>query len=230
MQDLARLSSLAEAEIDALRADGIEPSPAEIVMLNALGWAVETPETRRALSRGNPVRVGGATLWPMTIKANDWHNRVGCSMRGNRMRTIALAYAMAYGSSEGDELEAEGKQAERAVSKWYKNLRCTWEELNVAMAEIINQDSDGYDLPKDETSKGMTLGDFVASLVAMTGISAPFWERRCCMGHALAVLTAIVEQNKEDNRPSGSDPRIRAERALGFAVERIRNRSSKRNG
>jgi len=41
MQDLAKLSELAEAEIETLRADGIDLTPAEIVEINALGWAAD---------------------------------------------------------------------------------------------------------------------------------------------------------------------------------------------
>ena len=62
MQDLAKLSELAEAEIESLRAEGIDLTPAEIIEINALGWAVESPETRRLLARGVPVAVGGVYL------------------------------------------------------------------------------------------------------------------------------------------------------------------------
>ena len=65
MQDLAKLSGLAEAEIESLRADGIDLTPAEIIEINALSWAIESPESRRLLSRGAPVSVGGVYLWPL---------------------------------------------------------------------------------------------------------------------------------------------------------------------
>jgi hypothetical protein len=104
MTDHAQLNSLAEAEIAALRADGIQPTDAEIVKLNALGWAVETPHFRRTLARGCPVQVGGSTLWPLTIRAADWVDRVGEKMEpqmGYRFRRPVISsqisvYALAY--------------------------------------------------------------------------------------------------------------------------------------
>jgi len=66
-----RLASLAEAEIDGLAAEGITPTAAEIVHINALAHLVESPSSRVALARGRPVFVGGAYLWPITLYASD---------------------------------------------------------------------------------------------------------------------------------------------------------------
>jgi hypothetical protein len=220
MQDLAKLSDLAQAEIDNLRADGIDLTPAEIVELNALGWAIESPETRRLLSRGAPVEVGGVFLWPMSIYAQEWFDRVGCHLSSNTRQAYALAYAMAHGRDEGEPLAMDGRAAERTVSRWAKSLKCTFGELNVAISQVLQQDED-HEQPPSETG-GMTIGDFSAFMAASCGGDPDFWERRCATGYAYAVLDTIVRQNSAEGKKTLADPRIKAERAMGWAIEKIR--------
>jgi len=221
MQDLAKLSELAQAEIDNLRADGIDLTPAEIVEINALGWAVESPETRRLLARGVPVEIGGIYLWPMSLYAQEWFNRVGCQLSDNTLRAYALAYAMARGHDEGEPLAIEGRTAEKIIKRWAKTLRCTFGELNVAISQILQQDETA-EQPPDENG-GMAVGDFSAFLAAACPAGSPdFWERRCAASYTYSVLDAMVRQNSADKKPSLADPRIKAERALGWAIEKIR--------
>lgn len=221
----AQLNDLAEAELDRLRADGIDPNDADIVRINALAWRVETPETRRLLSRGVPVSVGGATLWPLTLLASDWFDRVGAHMRG-RTATYALAYAMAHGRGSGTAMDAEGREAERAVRAWARRLRCTDGELEVAIAQVFDQDAEP-ELPPGVDGKPMTPGDFSAHLAAAVGGTADFWERRCALSYAFAVMAAAAAQNRADGQPNAGDPRLRAERALGLAIDRIRKREAR---
>ena len=222
MLEGAKLSGLAEAEIEALEADGYRLTAAEIVRLNALAWNVETPESRRLLSRGLPVFVGGATLWPLTLAAEDWLDRVGRKLRPKWLRTSALAYAMAHGRDDGG-LDLDGITAAIKIGLWQRRLRCTWGELNVAMSQIIGQDS-GLDLPPDTgAGKPLKLGEFSAELAAAAGGTPDFWETRCSRSYCFSVLSAIARQNAADGKPLADD-RIRAERALGWAVELIRRR------
>ena len=225
MQDLAKLSELAEAEIETLRADGIDLTPAEIVEINALGWAVESPETRRLLARGAPVATGGVYLWPMSWYAQDWFDRVGCHLDGNKRQTYALAYAMAHGRDAGEPLAMEGRDAEKAVKQWGKSLKCTFGELNVAISQILQQDEDA-EQPPGETG-GMSMGDFSAFLAAACGGDPDFWERRCAAGYTHAVLDCIVRQNSAEGHKTMADPRIRAERALGWKIECIKRDHTK---
>lgn len=225
MQDLAKLSDLAAAEIESLRANGITLEPAEIVELNALGWAVESPETRRLLARGVPVAVGGAYLWPLSLYAQEWYQRVGCQLAGEIRQVYALAYAMAHGRDSGDPLAFEGRAAAAAVTRWARRLRCTYRELMVAVSQVLAQDEEP-EQPPSETG-GMAIGDFSAFLAASCGGDPDFWERRCAAGYAFAVLDAMVRQNSAENRPTMADPRIKAERALGWAIEKIKRARAK---
>jgi len=220
MQDLAKLSDLASAEIEALQAEGIDLSPAEIVSINALGWAVESPESRRLLARGAPVEVAGAFLWPLTLYAQEWYGRVGCNLSGGVRQAYALGYAMSRQYDPGEPLAIEGRTAERTVTRWARGLCCTFGELNVAIAQVLAQEED-YEQPPAQTG-GMSFGDLSAFLAATTGDNPDYWERRCSAGYAYAVLDTIVRQNSAEKRPTIADPRIRAERALGWAIEKIR--------
>ena len=84
-----RLNDLAAREIAALESEGIRLTAAEVVKLNALGWAIETPCARRELSRGVPVMLcEGVYLWPLTIQAADWFDRVGERLRPSKMDAI----------------------------------------------------------------------------------------------------------------------------------------------
>lgn len=228
MQDLGKLNSLAGAEIGALLAEGITPTPGEIIELNALGWAVQSPETRRLLSRGIPVFVGGATLWPMTLYAADWFDRVGDTLP-ERLRGAALAFAMAHGYSTDGALDVSGRDAQTAVKRWARKLRCTKGELETAMAQIIQQDEDFEQppLPDELKTSGLSYGDLSAFLAAaMPGTDPAFWERRCAVGYCFDVLRSIAAQNRADDKPIAGDPRIEAERALGWAIRKIKKRAA----
>ena len=222
MQDLAKLSELAEAEIETLRADGIDLTPAEIIEINALGWAVESPETRRLLARGAPVAIGGVYLWPMSLYAQDWFDRVGCYLDGNKQQTYALAYAMAHGRNEGEPLAMECREAEKTVKRWGKSLKCTFGELNVAVSQVLQQDEDA-EQPPSETG-GMTMGDFSAFLASACGGDPDFWERRCAAGYTHAVLDALCRQNSAEGMKTLADPRLKSERALGWKIECIKKK------
>jgi hypothetical protein len=226
--DHAKLNDLARAEIDALRAGGVMPTDEEIVELNALAWAVETPEARRHLSRGVPVQVGSAWLWPLTLCAADWLERVGAAMDPG-LYGRAIAYAMSHAYAEGHELDLEGASAEKAVKGWARRLRCTPAELIEAVEQVQAQDEDpempGGDPDAIAAHAGMSRGDYSAFLVAATGQTPEFWERRCAQGYTFAVLQAVIRQKMaEAGAPVKDDAKIKAEIALGWAAEKARRR------
>lgn len=220
MDDTVKLNSLASAEIEALEADGIRLTPEEIVELNALAWEVHNPKTRLSLSRGRPVMLSGHFLWPLTMRAVEW-------MQENKFDitqiTPAMGYAMVFGRSDGPELDAYGDEAEKAVKRWFRGLRATTSEFVEAVRQVDTQEIKP-ETPPDPSGRPMTLGDLSAFLVATCGADADFWERRCSMSYALSVLSMFIIHNHADKRPCAQDPKIIAERALGFAIEKIRAR------
>lgn len=219
MHDLATLSDLAEAEIAALAADGIDLTPSEVIEINALAWSVQTPESRQLLARGRPVKVGQCWLWPLTMLSVDWLERNG--FRTDAV-TPALGYAMAYGS-DTERMSQYGREAEKAVNEWYRTLPVTPAEFVEAVTQLDRQDT-RIAMPLDADARPMSVGEFSMFLTAVAGGDPDFWERRCAVSYSLSVLTTVVIQNHADKRPSKHDPRIQAERALGIAIDRIRQR------
>ncbi len=219
MRDQERLNDLAKAEIAALEADGIRLTAAEIVELNAIGWAIESPELRADLARGVPVPLAGAWLWPLTLYAENWFKRVGLKMSG-ALGDFALAYAMAHGYEDG-KLEVAGAEARRAVSEWVGKLRCTIPQLQEAVAQVLRQDAQ-HPVPHGVDERPMTDGEFSIYLATLSGESPEFWERRCAVGYARAMLVCLFMQNQAEGKPSRHDPKIMAERAMGYRIEQIR--------
>lgn len=225
MDETAKLNSLAKVEIDALQAQGIVLTPEEIVEINALGWAVHTPETRRTLSRGRPVPLGGCWLWPLTMRAVEWMEANDYSLG---KITPAMGYAMAYGRGEGGELAVYGREAESAVRAWMRSLSVTLDELYEVIRQVDAQDAKP-ETPPDVDGKPMSLGDFSAFLSTVIGGDPDMWERRVSMSYCLSCISTYVMQNHAEKRPCPQDPRLIAERALGWAVEKIKARHMTEN-
>jgi hypothetical protein len=230
-----RLNDLAAREIAALEAEGIRLTAAEVVKLNALGWAIETPTLRRELSRGVPQMLcPGVHLWPLTIQAADWHERVGERLEPSRkalirhprlstyLPTLALAYAMAHAYSEGNELLSEANEAAEKVLEWAAGLKCTAEAFGDCIAEVIAQ-QDMPDLPKsDDAGRRMTAGEFSVYLAAKCGGTPEFWERRCSIGYAATLISVIIHQAIADGKPVTHDAKMAATMAFGLEADRIR--------
>lgn len=217
MDDNATLCDLAKVELERLESLGVKVTPEDIVWLNYLCWKVRTPEARRLLSRGRPIPVGGTWLWPLTMAAFEW-------LRVNNVKLDRpsewIGYAMAYARSDGHELDVEGKRAIASVKEWASNLKCTRQELFEAIAQVDSQES-VPETPPDSSGSPMSLAQMSSLLSTNCGGSPEFWERRCSLGYAVSSLTTYIVQNHADKTPSMYDPRIVAERALGYAIEKI---------
>ena len=224
MNDNATLYDLAEGEINILESDGVKVTAQDVITINYLAGRVETPEGRLLLARGFPVFVGGVTLWPMSLYASEWYERVGCNLFGNITKEYALGYAMVYSRGEGSELDCTaGSMTAAKMIKFGASLKCTISELRVAMYQIIAQD-ESPETPQNEDNITMTAGEFSAHLAATCGGDPDYWERRCSAGYAGSVLSAIIQQNRDDGKDSKYDERIKAEQALGLALHKIRER------
>ena len=223
MHDYAKLSDQARYEIEDLQAAGITPTPDEIVELSAIGWQVETPQTRIYLSRGLPVKCGSVTLWPMTLQASDWYSRVGCKLEG--LERHALGYAMAHCYDTAQRYHEDTEDAETAVNVWAMGIDATDAALTEAISQVLQQSEQPEMPPNPNEKKGsMTAGELSANLAALCGGDPAFWEARCASDYAIDVMTAVMSQRNESGKPLPTDPRIQAVRALGWAVEKIKQR------
>lgn len=230
MREPGKLCDLAQAEISALVADGLSLSPEEIVRINHLAWQASEPEGRLYLSRGVPVRLGGAVLWPLTLYGMEWFQRVGLELKDWRgdLSAFALAYAMCYGRGQGQELEVSGPEAAAAVRKWASGLRCRARELEAAVANCIEQEQ-LEDLPTGHDPDPMAPGDLSAFLAASGGGPVDQWERQVSIGYVRSFVSAIVRHESDGQVKGMADPKVQALKALGLYVEEIR-RSRQPNG
>jgi len=220
----ATVSDVAAAEIAALREQGVNLSPGEIVLLNALGHEIETPENVATLARGCPVPVGGVVLWPFTLRGNDWFRR--WSGAGNiHWQTFALAYALAHGRDELPEADVS-----KAVTAWANKLSCTRQELVEAISAAVEQDETiegvagilDHPTGKRETNAG----DISMTVAALAGGDPEMWERQCSIGYVLRLIETILAQNRADEKTARHDRKLRILRVIAQVVERIKKRAS----
>ena len=236
--DRYRLSDLARAELEDLRAHGIEPTDDEIVEINALAREVETPAVREELARGRPFRAGDVWLWPFTLNAGTWFRRVGCLMPNPR---AALAYALAHPCDELETIDerpfmrglfavlrrhyARPRPTKRDVSSWYDALKCRVAELDLAIAGCLEQVEEP-DVPHRETDRGSTPGELSATMIATVGGDPAMWERQVSIGYLRSVLDTLAAQQQAGSGHVAPNV-ARATMALGMAVERIKERGRK---
>jgi hypothetical protein len=225
------LSPLAEDEIAALEADGISLTPHDIIHIAALGEQVMNPQTRQELARGRPVPVGGTYLWPLTLSAYDWWDRIGDKLTtawerigiywpSMDRRMLALAYAMAHGH---EPLPENPREAVKAIKEWRRTkLHCTLNELREAIALAQQQETVLDTGGNDDASA--TRGQLVMMLSAMTGIRPQVWQYQCSFDFGRELLETITLQADADGKSLKDAQSINANKALGLAADRIRKR------
>ena len=155
------------AAIAELRADhGIEVTPDEIVRLHETGLRVEDPEPGERLALlGCPVKCGNAILYRLTIAADIWWRELACKWwHGSELwLTAALAYAMTHGRDPDRLLDSRDLAFER-LQAWYRGLNVTRRELDVAIAEVLRDQSD---------DRADEIREICFRLLSLTGESVP---------------------------------------------------------
>lgn len=128
------LHPTAAATIEQITAQGITLAPADVVRINDLAHQIETPEVRRHLAKGAPVKLcAGVWLWPQTIAGWHWYINVGELLEHGEDDQIPLAYALAHGHSD---ISTHGAAE---VKAWSRKLTCTATELSVAVCQVLEQ-------------------------------------------------------------------------------------------
>jgi hypothetical protein len=223
-----KLSDIAADHIDALAAEGIACLPAEVVMLNALAWELETPRHRSLLARGVPVFAGRVALWPLTLAAEAWWSACLAEHPSDTEQMILLAYAMAHARDQ-DALDAiSPRAAGKVAAQWAKGLSVRLKELSVAVGQVLSQDDDIPHMagPKDKPESGLSKGQIVAILTATAGGPPSVWESEVAVGYIREQLRAISAQQAAENGGSLKDSEmVAATRQIGLYVEKIRARA-----
>lgn len=216
---MSYLSPLAAAEIASLEAEGIVLSAEDVARIDALARRVEKPQQQLTLARGKPIAIGGAVLWPMTLAASDWFQTVGCEMGGQIMQTFALAYAMAHGDKE---LPYDPETARTCVTAWKRKLRCRYTQLVTAI-RLIHEQLDLLETV-EATQQRASIADITLMMSALTGIAPAVWEYQCSIPYVLQMLDTLTAQHFSDNSSNVSVPTLKAERAIGLAIHRLRKK------
>lgn len=219
-----RLCDLARAEIDALSGEGVVCTPDEILRIQWLAQQVETPAARQSLSRGTPVHVGGAVLWPLTMAAESWMHDALEQTVDKRERFCVIAFAMAHARTQAALDGVPAYDAGKHATRWAKRLKCSEDELACAVNIVMEQDDSG---PPVEDPKrrddGSASGDIVAHLVATAGGTPEMWEQQVAIGFIRQQMAACVaQQAAESGVDAAVTNRIISTRNLGLAVEEIR--------
>jgi len=158
--EMRRLTDYAAAQIERLKADGVQLAPESVLTIAAIGRLVESPSARLDLSRGRPVHIGGAVLWPLTLAGSDWFTRHQDALGSQQL--CGLAYAMAHGREPLPESDVF-----KNVKRWSASLRCRVKELDEACQQVLAQDE--QPAPANESDGGQTFGDLSAILTATCG-------------------------------------------------------------
>ena len=240
MPETENLNQLAAEELAVLRREGVEVTDADVVLLNSLGWDVESPFARRELSRGTPVLLCESVyLWPLTIHASAWMESVGerlapCKMDILRhpvlsrdVNLLALGYAMAHCYSDCGELDKDGVEASRAVIAWASKLKVTAEGLHDAIGQVIAKQRTAELPPVENAPPPQSHGEVSIYLAAKCGATPEYWERKCSSTYAAGLYGQIVAQDRADGGKENREV-IQATRALYWAAEKIRLRHADR--
>ena len=237
-----RLHELASAEVEDLRAEGIEPTIEEIILLNDLARQVDDPDGVSSVAAGLPARAGSVVLWPLTIAGDvffdRWVDRIDSD---DRFSVYFLAFVLAHGRTAGAfDLLTDYSSVRSAVLEWGERIDATFEELTVATDRVTRNDKRNsaavdaikLELAEIDAKRFGTAGEswtpLVAWLCATCGGPPEIWERAVSVAYVLDQLRVVIAQQNAEGAQDQNDPILRATREVGLAVLKIRE--ARRNG
>lgn len=201
------LHERAEAAINGLRAEGIDPTLDEVVWLNDVARELDSGSP---LSAGIPYRAGDSLwLWPFTIQGAAWYARVlDWYAEDEDGAFFALAYALAYGRQSGAfYLLQDAVAARKQVDSWKRVLRCTVDELTYAIRGCLSQDDSQIRLPGEEIDgfREPDWGAEIADIIEAVGGTPQQWECEVTRAYFNRQIAAVNRQRMavmDDDRPS----------------------------
>lgn len=209
---MRKINDIALAEIERLRAEGIEPTAAEIVEIHELSQIIATPETRQMLAKGTPVRLcDGVHLWPLTLAADDWWLRVGERCTDSE---AALAYAMVHGDRQ--EL---AYATESDVKQWRDKLPVTRAQVSDAIAQVTESEN-VVEMPPTRARGDHSPGAISALAMALHGGTPEMWERAVRLSYITELFEAAYQAGSD--KPTPDDRRIKAQAAMLWATQKMR--------
>ena len=228
------LSQLAEAEINDLKEQGIEPTLNEIVWINDLARKVENPDYGKARTAiGRPIPAGGAWLWPFSIQGYLWYTEVQELFDDDDyLDVLSMAYSLAH-SREVNAFAGlyDYKAVKKAVLKWAKGLTCTHEELLIAVTNLLGGYDEGITLNGEQEEADTPDVDYdyiISMLCTKVGNKPDYWLSEISREYVFKLLHTIhIQEAAENNLPDENDPHINAVRDLGRAILYIKEQRLK---
>jgi hypothetical protein len=213
---------LAKRVVKSAIAAGAEIDPVEhfdaIARLDRLARAQEPGAAARIDLVDAPVRAGNASLRRLSWGALEWYETRARRWFSRPMLDLALAWAMAHGRRPAAiRAASDPERAARAVTRWAKQLTCSFEALLAAADSLLPE-------PKDEEPKaerpesekqgaedgepplpGSACGPMLLRLMRETGMSEPDLLWRLPEDHLLALWEAVRAQDAADRRAADPD-------------------------
>lgn len=172
-----RIPEIPKAELATLRAAGIQPTDDEIVWLASLGEKVHNPTSGPLVPSSHGLTVGPLTLYPLTIQANIWMDRIG-EYLGDMQGLYAIAFAMLHAREPGAFAHLGSlKTAAEAIMSFATTCPVTAEELAVTIERIQDQDEQSPEAT-EEDEPTPSYERTIAAVVAATGIPHDQWQTK----------------------------------------------------
>lgn len=210
-----------ESTLAALRADGINPTDAEVVWLARLRWPCDHPRHGVKELVGAPVEIGGDTFWPLHRLAEYWFVAAG-EILGDEGTRKTDAYLFAHTrSAPGDRslLLITGEDAiAQTVHDWRAGLAL--HDENVPDLVRLLRHIDGYAdeaAPRPATEEPGEL-DGIGTLCKMfPGTTPDYWRS----GISIAETEALFESTSKQAWAESSKRTAAIENYL-LAVKQVR--------
>ena len=216
------LTDLAADEIDRLEADGIHPTPQEVLTIQQLSLeATVDDEETGSLARGTPYEVAGEWLYPLTLAGNAFYSDNEKLAPCDRDRLYLLGYAMRWGRDR-ERIYQRGREALRAARKWANGLRCTMDELVECMDKVVGDappSVDGGGGEDPDEARRIKLSLMVSALV---GGNPEDWEVQCSFDSVCKIIETAVAHRLATGGPAVSDKRLLGLKRLGLYSQEVR--------
>jgi len=187
-----------ESAIAQLRREDIEPTPEDILWLNhAAGKCIRPCACDELQFINPPCPCGNTLLWPLSIGARIWLERVGKPQLAGTgdLEKLGIAFAMAH-SREPDFLNRyTGCWLTRiAVARWAAGLNATKAEIFDAVARAFSpEDVDlvNVEFKGERKNVASDYGDVLALLCHFIKTDPEFWMWQASESYAAAMLRKI---------------------------------------
>jgi hypothetical protein len=209
------LNEVAAAEIKSLLADGITPTPEEIVRLNDACREAECPTGISPAAIGRPTRLTeGRWLWPFTIAAGEWYEWA-CDTLPEDYHLAALCYSREHAREEGVFLTLYSlAEAKKALNEYSRGLNATLDEILLAVKEDVDAPEPQGDVDADGRE------NIVKLLIALCGGDPDYWLHRVSQRYAIAQMETAIQIAKAGG-PNVTVEQAQAERAVGKVLIEI---------